>query len=210
MSGTRLSGILASGLLASTVLLALSSTPPALSVSDLWALGESTDVTVHGVLVSLRSYESGSEVLVLADETGHPTVKIVCQPGPTPPPSARASMGDLLGATGECVFEDAVPTMYCGSAGVRVIRPSEEVVTVGLVCSSWRLFEGDTFRMSGVCSSAGGLPRLHDARGDPSLQMRLDRGVEAVEGPVVVEATLVMDTSVLALVLEVHGLEPLP
>lgn len=210
MMDMKLHAFLASGLLASLVLLAGSSAPPAVSVSELMALGEDTSVTVYGILVSLRSYESGSEVLVLTSQAGEATVKVVCAPGPSAPPSAYVSIGDMIEVSGDCAFEDTMPTIYCPFGSVRVAHPSEDVVTVSMVSVSWHLLEGDRFCISGVCKFVDGSPRLFDESGCVSASMRLDRGVEAVEGKVAVDCTLVMDASVLALVLEVHQVIPRP
>lgn len=199
--------ILAVGLLSSTVLLAAGSFPPSLTVSELWALNEDSSLTVSGILVSLRTHESGSETLVISDLSGEPTVKVVCGQGPGPPPSDLFVIGDLLEVSGRCVFESGTPVVYCQYGDVRVLLPSEEVLTVGLLSVAWHLFEWDRITVRGVSvqDASGGL-RLHDAGGTCSIQMVLGSTVVPVEGDVVVEGTLHLDATTMAIVLEVSRL----
>jgi hypothetical protein len=205
----RMASVLAAGMLSSLVLLSASSVPPCLSVSELWGLGGDASLTVAGLLVSLRSYESGSESLVLADSSGSPTVKVVCSPGPGPPPSASASVGDMLAVSGECVFEDGVPTVFCRYGDVRLTAESEDVLSVGLLGASWPLFEGDRFSVRGVCSvDPVGAPRLSDPDGGCSFALLPDPGVTVVEGDVIVDCTLVVDRPTMSVVLEAHAVAP--
>lgn len=205
----RLIAVLAVGLLSSMVLLSASSLPPSVTVSQLWGLDGDSTLTVSGVLVSLRSYESGSEVLVVSDESGSATVKVVCTQGPGPAPSGALSIGDLLSVSGECVFEDGIPAMYCQYDDVRLLRPSEEVLTVGMLCASWQMFEGDRISIRGVCGRDGvGDLRLFDAGGECGIVMLLDPGIVPVEGEALVGCILVLDTATMALVLRVDALAP--
>lgn len=210
MMDVRLSAVLASGMLASTVLLAASSAPPSISVSELWALGEDASVTVYGLVVSLWVHDSGAETLVLSDDGGGATVRVLSSQGTGPAPSSYASIGDLVEVRGECGFEGETPTVYCEFGGVRVLAPSEEALTVAALSASWRLFEGDRFRIAGLCDQVGGAPRLCDESGPASIAMRLDDGVAFTEGRVVADCTLSMDPSLMALFLAVHRLQPSP
>lgn len=205
----RLMSVLAAGLLSSVVLLSSSAAPPSVTVSELWGLGGDATITVTGLLVSLWSYDSGSEVLVMSDEEGPPTVRVVCTPGPGLAPSTALSVGDLLSVSGECVFEDGTPSVFCRYGDVRLTRRSEEVLTVGLLSASWQLFEGDRISMRGVCEAPpAGAPRLADPEGGCSIAMLLGPGVAPVEGGVLVDCTMVLDPVTMSLVLEVHSLEP--
>jgi hypothetical protein len=205
----RMISVLAAGLLSSILLLSAASVPPCLSVSEVWALGGDATLTVSGLVVSLRSYETGSESLVLADPSGSPTVRVICSPGPGPPPSASASVGDMTAVSGECVFEDGVPVIFCRYGDVRVMAESEEALTVSLLGASWRLFEGDRFSVRGVCSvDPLGAPRLTDPGGGCSFALLPDPGVAAVEGDVIVDCTLVVDRSTMSVVLEAHAVAP--
>ncbi len=204
-----MTAVLAAGLLSSVVLLSASSLPPSVTVSQLWGLDGDASMTVHGVLVSLRSYESGSEVFVISDAPGSATVKVVCSPGPGAAPSGTASIGDLLSVSGECVFEDGVPCVYCRYGDVRVLRTSEEVLTVDMVCASWRLFEGDHISLQGVCGrDEYGILRLSDAGGECGIAMSLEPGLTPVDGEVLVGCVLVMDTATMSLVLQVDTIAP--
>lgn len=205
----RLASVLAVGFLSSLVLLSSSAAPPSLTVAELWGLGGDSALTVSGVLVSLRSYESGSEVLVISDEGGSPTVRVVCTTGPGPSPGEISSIGDLLSVSGECVFEDGVPSVFCRYGDVRLLRRCQDVLTVSLLSASWQLFEGDRVSVRGVCGvDPHGALRLADADGGCSIAMLLDQGVAPVCGEVVADCTLVLDTSTVSLVLEVHSLTP--
>ena len=205
----RTAAVLAAGLLASMVLLSASSVPPSLTVSELWGLGGDARVTVEGILVSLWTYDSGAEAIVLSDPAGPPTARVVCSAGPGPPPSAAAAMGDLVSASGECVFEDGVPTVFCRYGDVRLLKESQDVLTVGLLAGSWQLFEGDRFAVRGVCQAdSSGAPRLMDPEGCCSFAMVLDDGVAAAEGEVLVDCTLTVDRSTMSVVLEAHSISP--
>jgi len=202
-----LAAVLMVGLLSSTVLLSASSVPPSVTVSQLWGLGSDTDLTVSGVLVSLRSYDSGSEVMVLADESGERTVKVVCSPGPGPEPSSMLSVGDLVRVAGECAFEEGVPTVYCRYNEVLLLLPSEEALTVGMLCDSWRLFEGDRISVSGeVVRGGDGSLRLLDPGGECSIAMLLDEGLAPVEGGSTVGCVLALDAETMALTLFVYSI----
>jgi hypothetical protein len=206
----RLNAVVVTGLLSSAVLLAASAQPPSVTVSELWGLGEDVSLTVSGVLVSLRAYESGAEVIVMSDLSGDPTVKVVCSVGPGRPPSEFVSIGDLLGVSGDCVFEGGVPVVYCEYAGVSMIRPAEEVLTVALLSVAWHLFEGDRITIGGVSElDASGAARLWDPDGGCSIGMRLPDTAPVV-GFVIVDCTLVLDRATMALVLEVDTLAPRP
>ncbi|MGD9963463.1 MAG: hypothetical protein AB7S97_06170 [Thermoplasmata archaeon] len=201
--------VLAAGLLTSMVLLSASSAPPSVTVSQLWGLDGDTHLTVCGVLVSLRSYESGSEVMVVSDESGSTTVKVVCAVGPGQAPSASLSIGDLLSLSGECVFEDGIPCVYCRYGDVQLLQRSEEVLTVDMVCASWRLFEGDRLSVRGVCGwDASGCLRLSDVGGESAIMMSLAPGVAPFEGEALVDCVLVLDGATMALVLQVESLAP--
>lgn len=205
----RMVAVLAAGMLASMVLLSAQSTPPPLSIAQLWGMGEDASVSVRGLMVSLRAYESGSETLVIADEPGTVTVKVVCSPGPGSAPSRFADVGDLLSVSGECVFEAGVPTVFCRYCDVSVLMPSEEVLTVRILGEAWHLYEGDVVVLAGVCVPDGdGAPRLHDVESGCSIAMRLAEGVPMAEGPVLVECVPVLDPWTMALLLEVSAMAP--
>ena len=205
----RLGAFLVMGLLSSMVLLASSSLPPSMTVSELWGLGDDSSITVSGLLASLWTYESGSEVIVISDESGEPTVKVVCAVGPGPPPSDAVSIGDLLKVSGECVFDDGVPVVYCEYGDVHIVRQSEQVLTLDLLSAAWSLFEGDRISLEGVCEpDASGVLRLRDIDGECSIMMLLDEGVNPLEGHVLADCVLVLDRATMTLVLEVRALSP--
>lgn len=204
----RIASILSVGFLSSSVLLAASTPAPTLTVSQLWGLGEDADLTVLGLLVSLRSYESGAEVLVLADLSGAATVKSVCTFGPGPAPSEHVSIGDMLAISGQCTFEEGEPCVYCRYTDVTVLRVSEEILTVDVLSASWHLFEGDIIRVAGIADvdSEGGV-WLRSSDGVAAIRMVLD-GQPTPTGPVVVQARLVMDVATMSLVLEAYDISP--
>ncbi len=205
----RAVAVLAAGMLASMVLLSAQSAPPELTVAQLWGVGEDARLSVRGLLVSLRAYESGSEVLVIADGPGTATVKVMCSPGPGSAPSQFVDVGDLLSVSGECVFETGVPTVFCRYCDVSVLEPSEQVLTVRILGEAWNLYEGDVVVLAGVCIPDGdGAPRLHDVESGCSIAMRLAEGVPVTEGPVLVVCVPVLDPGTMTLLLEVSAMAP--
>ncbi|GEM_PF-1226236 len=203
----RICAILVIGLLSSMVLLASSSLPPSVTVSELWRLDDDSALTVSGVLASLKTYDSGSEVIVIADESGEPTVKVVCTAGAGPPPSDAVSIGDQLRISGECVFDDGVPVVYCRYSDVRIIHQSEQILTVDLLSAAWYLFEGDRISIEGISEpGATGVLRLRDPGGECSIMMLLDEGVAPLEGNVLVDCTPILDRATMTLMLDVSAL----
>lgn len=205
----RLIAVLMIGLLSSSVLLASSSQPPAMTVSELWGLREGVPLMVVGVLVHHRTYESGVEVMVLSDESGSSTVKVICVAGPGPAPGDRVDIGDLLEVSGAMDVEDGTPIVRCHYSDVKVALPSEDVVTVSLLGAAWHLFEGDRVTMKGFAErDASGDTRLRDFDGICSVAMRLVEGAP-VSGPVLVDCIPVFDKDTMAMVLEVLSIEPI-
>jgi hypothetical protein len=200
---TRIAAVLSAGLLSSVVLLACSTPPLTASIEELWDLSEDADLTTVGSLVSLRVFESGSEVIVLADTMSGRTARVVCTFGPGPPPSARASIGDTVSVHGQCTIEEGAPVVYCRYPDVIVLHQSEEVLTVAVLGTSWQLFIGDTFCIGGIAMlDPDRGPRLVDSEGGCSIEMRLG-DMPPVDGRVVVVVTLLLDGSTMALLLDV-------
>lgn len=199
----RIASVLAAGLLSSVVLLACSTPSPTVSIEELWTLDEDADLTAVGSLVSLRVFESGSEVIVLADVMSGQTARVVCTYGPGSPPSSRVSIGDTVSVHGQCAFEDGAPTVYCRYPDVAVLRQSEEALTVSILSTSWQLFIGDTLCIGGVATVDPALgSRLVDVEGGCSIGLLMG-DLAPVEGHIVVVATLLLDDSTMTLQLAV-------
>lgn len=202
----RIASILTIGLLSSSVLLSSSTPAPTVTVSQLWGLGEDADLTVVGLLVSLHSYDSGSEALTLADVSGSATAKAISTFSPGPPPSEYVSIGDMLAVTGQCTFREGEPCVYCRYTDVKVLSSSEEVLTVDVLSRSWSLFEGDDISVLGIVEiDAGGVIWLRAHEGEAAIRMAMDRP-PSFTGPGVVHAKLVMDAATMSLVLKVYHL----
>lgn len=199
--------ILVAGMMSSMVLLSASSLPLSLTVSELQGLGEDSAVTVSGLLVSLRTYDTGTEAMMLSDEAVSAIAKVVCSPGPGNPPSQLLSIGDLLSVSGDCTFEDGTPVVFCHYDDVRLLRGSEEELTVRALCGSWWLYEGDEISIVGdsVRDESGGL-RLFDEDGVHSIAMELDTGVSPMEGKTMVCGRLSLDTSTMTIALRASSL----
>jgi len=205
----RMVTVLVVGMMSSLVLLSAESRPPTLSVTQLWNMGEDAKVSVFGLLVSLWAYESGTEALVISDESGTATVKVMCSPGPGSAPSRIAGVGDLLLVSGDCAFEGGTPVLFSRFCDVRVQLPSEEVLTVAILSAAWQLYEGDDIILAGVSTQDGtGGFRLHDADGECSIAMRLGEGVPIADGAVLVECILVLDKVTMTLLLDVSAMAP--
>lgn len=147
--------------------------------------------------------------MVLSDESGSQTVKVICVAGPGPAPGDRVDIGDLLEISGALEVEDGSPIVRCHYPDVKVTLPSEEVLTVALLGAAWHLFEGDRVTMKGVAErDASGDMRLRDFDGGCSVAMRL---VEAapVTGPVLVDCIPVFDKDTMAMLLDVRTIAPI-
>ena len=203
--------VLAALVLASLALLALLSSSgdmPEVSISDLKRMDGGTSVSVVGIIVDAWSTDSGSESLVLADIETNATVKVVCVSDELGW-QADYRIGDEARAIGDLEVTGGRPTIWTSGNRITVLRASRDVVTIHLLARAWDLLIDDRFETRGVLvpSSDGGC-RLMDAGTGTSIAVSLDQDdIARYEvTPVVVDATLRLDSSTMSLVLEVHSI----
>jgi hypothetical protein len=191
------------------IYLAAISQPPVLTVSDLWALSEEGEVEVRGALVSLQTFESGTERLVLSDMDAGASVIIVCMRGPGAPPSQRLGFGDLISARGTCTFENSAPIVFSRYQDIAVTEASSDFLTVGMLCDLWPLLINDEIGISGHCfqDNLSGY-RLADGSGGSTIVLKCGFDLRDFVGPVSLRGVLRVDHDTMALVLEVISIGP--
>jgi len=192
------------------ILLSSCSSPPAVPLSRLSSVDEGTEIRALGLLVDLWVRDDGSERLVLAEPQARAMLTVICSPGVREQPSAYARIGDQLEVTGELFHARSTPTIYVRSDDVRMLRPSESVLTVGILASDWRLFEGDEMRIRGFLQKdwlTGGY-RLFDSSKEHGIA--LEYGGEDIAPllghEVLIEGVLRFDTSSMSLVIIIHSI----
>lgn len=208
----RTIALLLACLLGSIVMLGSEADPPVVSISQVPGLEDGMRVEVIGILVDLWTYDSGTESLILAEPNGPSTLKIVSSPARRPQPSRYADLGDELSVLGELSKSDQLPLMFTTSDEVHVSRESEDVLTVDMLKSSWRLFEGDHIRLRGVLSydGLGETLRLFNLERNCSLALapgQIDAAA-MVGSRVIVTGTLQFDLRLLSLRLLVSSIVP--
>ena len=166
-------------LLSSIVLLGSSGGPPVVAVSAISGVENGTTVKVLGVLVDLKSYDSGAEGLIVADLENGEVVKAISSPGIKTQPSMYAKIGDELLIEGEVGASGSSPVIFTSSDDVAVLRVSELVLTVEAVSRNWLLFDGDMVRVKGSLerTGSGAELRLCDLSSGCSIAV-LPRGVD--------------------------------
>lgn len=194
-------------LLGSIVFLGTSSDTPRLEIPQISLVDDGASVTVSGVLVDFRSYDSGAENLVLMDSRSGVTVKIVCYRGIGPSPSTYAEIGDKLLVRGEVSQYLSAPTLFTDNDGVSVLQKAEFVLTVELLSSNWVLFEGDEFVIRGMMMQSG--HRLFDPDLEHSIMVASDGAslLQFDDREVLITCTLQYDDSVMSLTLIVESIK---
>ena len=195
--------------LASISMLASSSSPPSVTISQIPQLEDGMKVRISGIMVDLWKYESGSESLVLAEPAGGFSVKVVSSPANRPQPSKYADVGDELLVMGELSKSGQVPMIFARSDGISVARESEDVLTIDIIAKNWMLFDGDCIRVKGLLDFDGLETELRLFSYDASISLRLMMGDLGVEGyigsEVLVSGTLMFDSRTLSIVLLVKS-----
>ena len=163
-------------------------------------------MVVLGIVVDLRSYDSGTETLVLLDRAGGAQLKVVCLPGVAAPLSGRLMIGDLVRVEGD-VSRDAFDTVVFTTTGrvTQVLRP-ELVLSVELLCENWRAFESDRFNISGTLISTGSDRRLQGLDDAHSIELRCPDTWAATPGArILVDGTLLVDQTSMVIFLKAHA-----
>ena len=204
---TRLLCTLLALTLGSALLLASEASPPTLEVRECLAVENGTPVLVVGVVVDVRSYDSGTETLKLLDRAGGPLLSVICLPEGAISLSRKLMIGDLVRVDGE-VSRDASETIVFTTKGrvAQVLRP-HLVLSVELLCENWRVFEFDRFNISGALLSTDGVYRLQGLGGVHSVELRgLVEIPSASWTSVTVDGTLLVDESSMVMFLKVHSI----
>lgn len=202
-------------LASSVLLLGILARPPQVDVSALHGLDDGSVVTVRGVVVDLRAFDTGADMLVILDLCGSDIARIQVSPGSRPRPSAYTSIGDLVAATGRLVSEGQVPVVYSSSDCIVLVAESPVALSVYTVCDNWHLFIYDEFKIQGyVQEDAGsGSLCLVDSLGTsgPRLRVQYTNALQYLEGKrVTVLGKLTMEPNEMSLVLTVRTISLAP
>lgn len=191
------------------LLLGTSVGPPQVDVAVLHRLDDGSVVTVRGVVVDLRAFDTGADMLVLLDLRGQEIARIQVAPGCCPRPTMYASVGDIVAATGRVVSEGHIPVVYSSSDRIVLIADSTVALSVCTVCDNWQLFIYDEFMIEGYVqedAGSGGFC-LVDSPGTSGPRLRLHHtdALQCVEGERVrVSGKLTMDPKEMCLILTVR------
>lgn len=196
--------------LSSVVCLGLGSEPPVVELTSMRLIDDGIEVVARGLLVDLRRYDSGFEVLVISSPDGQDTLRILVSEGLGPPPSTYARFGDSLRVLGRVSNSGSEVALHCESGSVSVESRAEAALTVSILSRTWHLLLGDELRIRGVVVSpiaSEGL-RLFDADFENSIMLR---GVAPPIGNgIAFEAILIgvlgLDGSTMSLFIEVTDL----
>ena len=192
--------------LGSALVLASQAAPPMLEVRDCLSIETEAPVVVLGIVVDIRSYDSGSETLVMLDRAGGAQMKVVCLPGIAAPLSGRLMIGDLVRVEGD-VSRDAFDTVVFTTTErvTQLLRP-ELVLSVELLCENWRAFESDRFNISGTLVSTGSDRRLQGLGDAHSIELRAPDTWTAASGArILVDGTLLIDQTSMVIFLKAHA-----
>jgi hypothetical protein len=176
MIDTRLAAGLLSALLGIMILLASASPTPYVRLSEISLLDDGQEALTSGILVDIRIFDSGTEALLLADDTDGALLDVISSPGIRPQPSDYVDIGDEIRVLGEVSNSRASSTLYSSSDHVSLRRASEYVLTVEMLSRNWQLFQGDQLRISGVLATdvADGAVRLFDPDMGHSVSIQYD------------------------------------
>lgn len=196
--------------LSSMVCLGLGADPPLVEPGSVRMMDDGAEVVVRGLLVDIRTYDSGFESIVVSSWDGLSTLRVLVSQSLGPQPSEYARIGDTLRVFGRISNTGAEVVLYCEGGFVSVETRAESTLTVSTLSKTWRLFLGDELRLHGVIISplaSGGL-RLFDEDLGCSIELR---GVSTplsghLPVDVVLAGTLRLDGSSMVLYLDVHAL----
>ncbi len=197
----------------SIVYMGASSPVPTVDLRDISIMDDGRGVVVHGMLVNLRRYDSGSEALVLASPDGQATIRVQVAVGMKAQPSAYARPGDTLKVFGRLSTSGSDPVMYCSGDSVSVESRSEQTLTVASLSHAWQLLLDDELRIRGVIVAPLGseCPRLFDRDFFSSILLRgASRPLgDALGEEAIVIGLLRLERPTMTLILEVLELLPI-
>ena len=186
-------------LMSSIVLLSSTQGPPYLAISKVAELEDGVEVTTRGILAELRVWDGGTESMLLLEPGTGATIRVVSAPALQAQPSIYASIGDELQATGELKTSESPPIMFANSGDIALLRVSEVILTVTVVCENWLLFRNDRITLCGILVSEpdSGDLRLTDSNHKHSISLDADgQAIGTMVGRyVVVDGCFALDTS---------------
>lgn len=186
-------------LLGAMVLLASASSTPSVRISEVSLLDDGQEAITYGVLVDIRVFDSGTEVLLLSDDRNGAVLEVISSPGTRPQPSTYLAIGDEIRVLGEVSNSRVLSLMYSSSDRIHLMRASENVLTVEMLSSNWLLFQGDEFHICGLLAAdaSNETLRLFDSDMDHSISLRSD-GQDVsrlMSKKVMVEGVLMFDSN---------------
>ncbi len=193
------------------IVLSLSADTPIVPIGQVHLMDEGQLVAVVGLLADLKVHDSGAESLLLVDPEFGSTVKVVCLQGVRPRPSALARIGDELKVLGRVSHSNYSTVLFSNSDDVSIVRPSELVLSLELLASNWRFFEGDPVRVVGVLVEDGPASlRLFDHDLEHSIRVASrDDAISQLAGrTVLVQGVLVFDSASFSLLLDAEQVLP--
>jgi len=208
----RASCILLAVALSGIVFAASMAAPPTLEVEDCLAVEVGTPVRVHGLVVDVRAYSSGTETVTLMDRAGGATLLVVCRPHATIALQTTLEVADLVSVEGE-IGRDASGTIIFAQKGAVVpIARGPAAFSVELLCANWKLFEHDRFNVSGLLVEQYGSLYLSSLGGERMVTVRCDRELAApyLGAFVTVDCVLRVDERTLHIYLWAYGVRTQP
>ncbi len=210
LPGPRCNAAIAALVISSVLLLSYGIETTVLSIDELSSDFDGARVMTHGILTSLKRYESGTEILMLIDELGQSSLKVVCTPSAASPPSSQVSIGDELRAKGEISFGEEGPILFTVYGEIEQISSSENALELSTLRASWQLFEGDRFDLTGLVEhDSDGTYRLFDEHRESSIALWPCESLGTLrDGFWILDCTLVFDSDVFVTGLQVWAIRP--
>jgi hypothetical protein len=194
------------------LLLASVASPPIVPIGQVFSFDDGSHVLVVGVLVEMYLRDDGAANLVLADITDGETLRVYCTPGLHEQPNHLLSIGDEARIEGEISKSGSSNMLFATSDGITLLRRSESVLSLEVICRNWALFEGDSFKTNGIVinGDAIGDYRLSDSEAKHSILLRSDNAelADCVGKQVAITAVLRLDPALMCLVLIASSLSP--
>ncbi len=210
LPGPRCNALVAALVISSVLLLSYGVDDAVLSIDELSTDLDGASVMISGILTSLKRYESGTEILMLIDESGQSSLKVVCTPSSASPPSFHVSIGGEIRAKGELSFDEEGATLFTVYDEVEQVSSSEVALGLSTLRASWQLFEDDRFNLTGLVEQVSdGSYRLFDELHESSIVLWPRESLGTLwEGQWTLDCTLVFDSDVFVTGLQVWAVRP--
>jgi hypothetical protein len=146
----KLIAIVFACLLSAMLMLSCRSTPPSVPISQLKSLESGSVISIVGLVISKWCPDSGAYTLVLMDPIDGSRAKVVSSEGSSKQPLSTLSIGDEVCVLGEVSQGPTSPTVFAARMGISLLRESEAVLDVQIVCQNWNAFENDRINLTGT------------------------------------------------------------